>query len=186
MHMKLTGITLALHPTRLVGIGLIIVPMVGLSLVAANFYQASQMELVVKKLIRVRDQLQSSATGPSLLSLGLDPSVWFSDHLAPPTPATTVIDSVQQASASRGVSLAAVSTQRTEAMQTTLGRGHIKATLNGSYANIKLVLSDVMQQFPGLLVQQIVMRKMTSPTDVQAQVDLLLVSRPVESPAPLQ
>lgn len=98
----------------------------------------------------------------------------------------SVLDSLEQACASRGTLLTAVSTQSKDASQTTLSRDNIKATLNGSYANIKLVLSDVMQQFPGLLVQQIVMRKMTSPTDVQAQVDLLLVSRPVESPAPLQ
>jgi len=184
--MSLAWIGFGLRTTRAMGICLAFALFAGLSLVAVNVYHSSQMELVVKKLIDVRDQLRSRSTGPSLMSVGRDPSVWFEDHLTPLSPTTVVIDSLQQASASRGVSLAAVSTQRTEATQTTLGRVNIKATLNGSYANIKLVLSDVMQQFPGLLVQQIVMRKMTSPTDVQAQVDLLLASQPVESSAPLQ
>lgn len=182
----MTWISLRLRSIRWLGASVVLGLTVCVTLVAVNTYQIFQMELVVKKLIHVRDQLHNSYASPSFASFGPGPSVWFGNHLTSLSPATVVLDSLQLASASRGVSLAAVSTQRTEATQTTLGRGNIKATLNGSYANIKLVLSDVMQQFPGLLVQQIVMRKMTSPTDVQAQVDLLLVSRPVESPAPLQ
>lgn len=99
---------------------------------------------------------------------------------------STVVEALLKAGYSRQVSFKTISIGTKEPRGTTLSVENMKIVLVGTYVNMKLVLSDVMQQFPGLLVQQIVMRKMTSPTDVQAQVDLLLVSQPVESPAPLQ
>ncbi len=89
---------------------------------------------------------------------------------------------LQRSSQAAGVAVSSVTSSFRDATLQTLGRAELSVTLRGKYADIKTVLAEVRSRYPGLLLQRLSLRRLTSPTDVEARLDLLLLTRPLQGP----
>lgn len=99
--------------------------------------------------------------------------------------AEQAIATVDHTARALGVSLASVSTTRTEATPQSLGRLDLTITLRGSYANLKQVIAETLDRFPAAVLQQLAFRRAAPGTDLEAQVRLTLLSTPApQSSAP--
>jgi Tfp pilus assembly protein PilO len=97
-------------------------------------------------------------------------------------PALVAIDAVvrdiQRHSSSTGVSFVSLDAAPAEATAASLGRTMLSITLRGEYGRIKAVTAEVLNRYPNVLLQRISMRQMTVPTDLEASITLLCLSRP--------
>lgn len=123
----------------------------------------------------LRDELQRAAVANGTEA----PQPNFVQRLASSTPIEPIVRELQRASSDAGVTFSSVaSTVRLATMQT-LGRDELAVTLRGAYPALKTVLAQTLDRYPDLIVQRLTLHGMAAPrVDVEARVDLLLVSRP--------
>lgn len=96
--------------------------------------------------------------------------------------AEQAIATVDHTARALGVSLASVSTTRTEPTPQSLGRLELSITLRGSYTNLKQVIAETLDRFPAAVLQQLAFRRAAPGTDLEAQVRLTLLSAPAPQP----
>ena len=98
-------------------------------------------------------------------------------------PAFASIDSMirdlQRFSVRAGVSFVSVDASVSDATVRTLGRVEIAVTLRGEYAQLKSVLAQVLDRYPHLVLQRLSLHRQSRPADVEARVNLLLLSSPL-------
>ena len=64
-----------------------------------------------------------------------------------------------------------------------LGRLELRAALRGPYGGAKSVINEVMARQPSGVVQRLSMRQGANASDLDTQIDLLLLTRPLPGPA---
>lgn len=92
--------------------------------------------------------------------------------------AAPLLDEFRRAAAEGGVALSSVSIDAREPTERTLGRLQIAAVLRGSYPAVKAAVAEVAARFPNLVFQRVSVRRLATPTDVEARVDVVLSSPP--------
>jgi len=86
---------------------------------------------------------------------------------------------LQRASRAAGVTFVSIAAVDRAPTFRSVGRLELRLSLRGSYVNLKAVCSEVVARQPSAVVQRIAMRQAAGPGDLEAQVDLLLLSRPL-------
>lgn len=103
-------------------------------------------------------------------------------NFAEVVPAAVLIDPIvsqfQRSGAELGVGFVSVAVAERAPTPQTLGRVQLSVMLRGSYSNIKSVLAEAFDRHPQLILERLTMRRITAPADLEARVDLLLVTRP--------
>ena len=123
----------------------------------------------------LRQKLQAaSATGGADLQ-----AVDFTQRLPAAMVVEPVVRELQRSSAALGVAFVSVSSAGRAPSLQTLGRGELAITLRGAYPKLKTVLAETLDRFPELIVQRLTLRRMATPADLEAHVDLVLVTRPL-------
>lgn len=155
---------------------------VGLAALLAIVAAACQRQ-VAQRLVVAGDgsaYLHSRLSSASSLAVQ-NPPTDFAQQLPPALSAETVVRQFQQSSAQLGVILISVSAAPRDASVQTLGRAELSVTLRGSYPHLKTVLSESLDRFPGLVLQRMTLRRQASPTELEARVELVLVTRPLSA-----
>jgi hypothetical protein len=93
--------------------------------------------------------------------------------------AESVVRDLQRAAAAASVTFVSLSAADRLATAQTLGRLELRVTLRGSYAGAKSVLAEVMARQPAAVVQRLAMRQVAEIAELETQVDLLLLMRPL-------
>lgn len=177
--MKLTRIRLPFAtPTGLlkrwaIGAGLALSALAAMS--AWRFgldHEADELNASVAGL-RQKLQAPSATRGADLQAVD------FTQRLPAAIAVEPVVRELQRSSAALGVAFVSVSNAGRAATLQTLGRGELAITLRGAYPKLKTVLAETLDRFPGLIVQRLTLRRMATPTDLEAHVDLVLVTRPL-------
>ena len=103
----------------------------------------------------------------------------FAQGLPEASSIDAIVRELQRASADVGVAFVSVSSTPRAATPQTLGRTELSVSLRGAYPKLKTVLAQTLDRFPNLLVQRLTLRRMATPVDLEARVDLVLLARPV-------
>lgn len=90
-----------------------------------------------------------------------------------------IVRELQRSSAAEGTAFVSLSSTPRPATPQTLGRTELSVTLRGAYPKLKVVLAQALDRFPGLVVQRLTLRRMATPADLEAHVDLVLLARPL-------
>lgn len=102
----------------------------------------------------------------------------FAQRLSRALVAAPLLDELQRAAVEAGVSLSAVSTDVRTPGERTLGRLRLAVVLRGGYPAAKSAMAQVAARFPNLVFQRVSMRRLVTPTDVEARVDVMLPIAP--------
>lgn len=89
-----------------------------------------------------------------------------------------MLEEFRRAAAEAGVALSSVSTDARAATERTLGHLQAVVVLRGSYPAVKAAIAQVEARFPNLVLQRVSVRRLTTPTDVEARVDTVLPAPP--------
>ena len=103
----------------------------------------------------------------------------FSSTLPASVSIEPIIRDLQRFSVPAGVSFVSVDASAREATVRTLGRVEIAVTLRGEYAQLKSTLAQVLDRNPHLVLQRLNLHRQSGPADVEARVNLLLLSSPL-------
>jgi hypothetical protein len=90
---------------------------------------------------------------------------------------------LQRASSTAGVAFASFAAAEKRPTVQALGRLEMRVALRGSYGGTTSVLAEVAARQPSAVVQRVTMRRNTNPIDLDMQIDLLLLSRPLSTPS---
>ena len=97
-------------------------------------------------------------------------------------PASAFVDPVvrdcQRFSSAAGVSFVSVDASGRDATVWTLGRAELGVVIRGEYPKLKSVLGQVLDRYPNLVLQRLSLRRLAAPADVEATVNLLMLSKP--------
>jgi hypothetical protein len=126
----------------------------------------------------VRQQLRESPA----TDIAESPGPNFALRLAESSSIDPIVRELQRSSAAAGVAFVSVSGTPRAATVQTLGRTELSITLRGAYPKLKTVLAQTLDRFPDLIVQRLTMRRMATPADLEAHVELLLLARPLAAP----
>lgn len=85
---------------------------------------------------------------------------------------------LQNSARSQGAVLMSLAANPRHGTERVLGRIELAVTVGGTYAQIKAVLAAVTQQVPGVLIQRLSLRRTGLPTELEAQLEIWLLSRP--------
>jgi hypothetical protein len=107
------------------------------------------------------------------------PSVDFAEGLPINPSIDPIVREFQRAGADLGVTFVSVSSTPRAATDQTLGRTELTIVLSGAYPKLKDALKLALDRFPALLLQRLSFRRTTTPTELEARLDLVLLSRPV-------
>lgn len=114
-------------------------------------------------------------------------TVWSSEHppqadfvnRLPRAPAAApLLDEFRRAAAAAGVTLSSLTTDARASTERTLGRVQTAVVLRGSYPAVKAAIAQVAARFPNLVFQRVSVRRLATPTDVEARVDTVLPAPP--------
>ena len=132
--------------------------------------ESTQLEASVERLQReVRAAQAAAASGPAGTFITRLPTTVSIDP---------IVSQFQQAAAGVAVAFVSVSAINREASAESLGRTQLSVTLRGSYANLTTVIGETFDRYPGLLLERLTLRRVGTPAEVEARVDLLLVTQP--------
>lgn len=88
----------------------------------------------------------------------------------------------QRSAVTAGVTLALISSANVPGTQQTVGHTELVLAFNGSYANVKGLLAETLDRSPSPVLRRFALRRLNSPTELQAQAGLWLVLPPLPSP----
>lgn len=147
--------------------------------IAATAYQAYAAHEISRswiEFVRVRGYLASmSANDRSLPHADPEPL----GRLPAAPLVETVADELQRVTTDAGASLVSILTNRQGATPLMLGRVQISVVIRGTYQRLKTVLAEVKDRYPVLLVEQLTMRRLALPNNLEARASLLLLARPL-------
>lgn len=104
----------------------------------------------------------------------------FSALLSPwPSDSQALLAQIQQSAQPLNVAVTSFASSTKPATTSTLGVGDLSLTLRGPYAGIKQVLSDLLDRTPSAVLEHLTLRKSQFPNDLEAQVRIRLLSRPL-------
>ena len=89
-----------------------------------------------------------------------------------------LLEELRRAASEAGVTLSALTSDARAPTERTLGRLQIAVVLRGSYPAVKAAMAHVAARFPNLVFQRVSVRRLATPTDVEARVDVVLPSPP--------
>lgn len=92
--------------------------------------------------------------------------------------ADAFVNHLQRSAAQNGVVVQLATAKASTATAQALGRVELSLSLRGAYRPIKEVLAQALA-LPGVVLQRLVLRRQMSPTDVEGQIDLTLLSQPL-------
>ena len=92
--------------------------------------------------------------------------------------ADAFVNHLQRSAAQSGVVVLLATGKASTATAQALGRVELSLSLRGAYRPIKEVLAQALA-LPGVVLQRLVLRRQMSPTDVEGQIDLTLLSQPL-------
>jgi hypothetical protein len=148
---------------------------------AATFWRI-ELARHVKRANSSIDVLQAKLLKEASLSVAPpEPKTDFAVSLPAHVSIDPVVRDLQRFSADLGVNFVSLDASSRDATSRTLGRTEMTITLRGEYAKLKSVLVQVLDRYPQLLLQRVAIRRMSGPTNLEANIQLLLLSRP--SPA---
>lgn len=98
-------------------------------------------------------------------------------QLPPTASADAFVNHLQRSAAQSGVVVQLVTAKASTATPQSLGRVDLSISLRGAYGPLKDVLAQALA-LRGVVLQRLVLRRHTLPTDVEGQVDLTLLSQP--------
>ncbi len=90
-----------------------------------------------------------------------------------------IVRDLQRFSSATAVSFVSLDASSREPSTRTLGRTDITVTLRGDYVKLKEVLRQLLDRYPQLLVQRVSLRRLSGPLDLEAGLQLLLLSKPL-------
>lgn len=100
-------------------------------------------------------------------------------HRLPQAPlAAPVLEELRRAASETGVTLSSLTTDVRKPTERTLGRFQAAVVLRGGYPAVKAALAQVAARFPNLVYQRVSVRRLATPTDVEARVDVMLPMAP--------
>jgi hypothetical protein len=132
-----------------------------------------RLDLSATSVAHLRRELALSAS--MLESPGAD----FAQRLPANLSIDPVVSEFQRSSGRNGVTFVSVSAAPRDATVQMLGRTALSVTLRGSYPNLKIVLGESMACFPALVLQHMALRRLASPNELEAHLELLEVTRPL-------
>jgi hypothetical protein len=124
---------------------------------------------------KARQRLADVPTASSAEALSVD----FAEGLPISPSIDPIVREFQRATADFGVLFVSVSSTPRVATDQTLGRAELTIVLRGAYPKLKDALKVALDRFPALLLQRLSFRRMATPSDLEARLDLVLLSRPV-------
>ena len=95
----------------------------------------------------------------------------------------TLVSMFESSSAAQGAVLVSVGATTRVASVASLGRVEVSVALRGSYPQVKAIITTAIQSTPALVIHRLSMRRLASPAEVDAQLELWLLARPLASPA---
>lgn len=149
--------------------------------IGGSFFLSQACERTKAATTVVRDQQQVVRGVIHKLNLNLLLPSDFVERLVPFLKIEPLMRDLQLSSSAHGVLWKTVSAQTREATDQTLGRVNIKIALNGAFPALKSVLAETLQHNSALVLQQLSLRRLSGPTDLQMQIDMMLVTRPLEA-----
>jgi hypothetical protein len=120
---------------------------------------------------RLQSSLSSAREGTA------DQSADYVQRLPEQLSIDPVVSQLQRSSAQLGVTFVSVALTSQNPTTQTLGRTELSVILRGNYPNIKIVLSEALERFPQLAMQRMVLRRLASPNDLEARLELVQVTR---------
>lgn len=126
----------------------------------------------------LRQQLRAAPAANGAEAPGVD----FAQRLPETASVDPVVRELQRSSAAMGAAFVSVSSTPRAATRQALGRIELTITLRGAYPKLKTVIAETLDRFPNLIVQRLTLRRMATPADLEAHVDLVLVTRPQPAP----
>lgn len=102
----------------------------------------------------------------------------FTERLPTAPDVQALVLNLQRSSKALGVVLTAVAVNTTDASPQVLGRSALSVTLQGSYPHLKSVIAESMDRFSNLMLQHLTVQRRASTMDLEARVDLVLLTRP--------
>lgn len=163
-----------------VWVGLILV-LASLTLVAYTWSIKRQASQVEQHIAQLQASLKVEAENQPQLRPPAD-VIDFAQRLPATAPTTDVIREIQRSSTANGVVFAGFDVSNRVATTQTLGKTDLSFRLQGSYANIKRVLKDVLGRYPVAVLAHLQIQRASSPMDLAAQVELVLLSKALPSP----
>lgn len=163
-----------------VWVGLILV-LASLTLVAYTWSIKRQVSQVEQHIAQLQASLKVEAENQSQLRPPAD-VIDFAQRLPATAPTTDVIREIQRSAKANGVVFASFDVSSRVATTQTLGKTDLSFRLQGSYANIKRVLKDVLGRYPVAVLAHLQIQRASSPMDLAAQVELVLLSKAFPSP----
>jgi hypothetical protein len=124
---------------------------------------------------QMRQRLPDPPTASAVEATNVD----FAEELPINPSIDPIVREFQRAGTELGVAFVSVSSTPHVATVQTLGRTELTIALRGTYPKLKGVLAVALDRFPALLVQRLSLRRTTAANDLEAHVDLVLLSRPV-------
>lgn len=149
-----------------------IVTMVGsatwrVSLDRQNLALRSNIAFLTQKLKTASIVLDDSERGPD-----------FAQRLPVILSVDPIVGELQRASAAEGaVFLTVLSTPHAPTGET-LGRSELSVGLRGSYPQVKAILAQMLDRYPELIVQRLMLKRLSTPGELDARIDLLLLTGP--------
>ena len=142
-----------------------------------NWQMTRRVHLMATSGEQLRDELrrlESSPAEPTAVDLSD-----FTHRLAIEASVDPLVRQFQRSSAQLGVAFVSVANVPHDATAQTLGRIDVSVTLRGNYPNLKTVLAGFLDRVPGLVLQRMTLRRLANPLELEARVDLMLLSRPL-------
>lgn len=103
----------------------------------------------------------------------------FTEVLPPSANPESVISGLNQAVTVANVVLVSVRSGAQNATPQSLGRYELQVSLQGTYTGIKQVLGDVLARYPHVVLKHLNIHRMSGPLDLEAVVDLQILTRPL-------
>lgn len=156
-----------LRSARLSALGLLTV----LSIVA-HFKLQRQVEVFSLSEIQPRQPL-------ALLTEGAGPAATsYVARLSRMPPVEAVVRDIQRTGFSLSVTVASIDATVHEPRLAVLGRAELSIVLRGDYSSLKSILSQVLARYPNAVLQRLSFRRLSNATELEANVGLILVTRP--------
>lgn len=148
-----------------------------LAIFASVGYQGSQgrLQRTSTSVTEFHSQLDAASAEPTALSVQ---QTDFTTSLPGSAFIDPVVRDFQRFSNAAGVNFVSVDASGRDPTVRTLGRAELGVVIRGEYPKLKSVLGQVLDRYPNLVLQRLSLRRLATPADVEATVNLLMLSKP--------
>lgn len=135
-----------------------------------------------------RVQGQWAASSPPersrpLLPLAPSDSPDFAHSLPETAAMDAIVQDLQRLHGTGGAAVVSMDGAIRPATPASLGRLELAVLLRGDYGKVKAALADLLDRHPTLRMQRLSLRRSGSPTELEANVGMSLLTRPADVPA---